>query len=220
MDAGMSDRYELVDPRPIAPSARYTYFLPTAERLEAIGPGDLVKVTMRAVPSSEKWDAERMWVQILSVETAWLEGTLESQPDDMPGVVKGIIVCLPRTYVMDIIFVDPERRATIPPDPRREFWERCLVDQAVLDGEIPVHYLYREEPNQTRDGDEFPDSGWRIRGDLRGVSAEQIAERQVAYVALGAVLNRDDSWLALIDEPAGSAYERDFDRGVFIRLGE
>jgi len=214
----MSDLYEVVDPRPIAPSARYTYFLPPAARLAAIGRGDLVKVTLRAIPASEKWDAERMWVRVQSAESDWLEGTLESEPDDMPLVPRGITVRLPRTHVMDVIFEDPDREETLPPDPRREFWERCLVDQAVLDGELRVHYLYREEPNQTRDGDEFPDSGWRIRGDLRGVLDDQIAERKVAYAALGAVLNHDDSWLALIDEPAGAAFERDFDRGVFIRL--
>jgi hypothetical protein len=75
-----------------------------------------------------------MWVKVLSAESDWLEGTLESEPDDMPLVPKGLTVRLPRTHVMDVIFEDPEREATLPPDPRREFWERCLVDQAVLDG--------------------------------------------------------------------------------------
>lgn len=186
----------------------------------AIDKGDLVKVTMRAIPASDKWDAERMWVKVLSTAPGWLEGSLESQPDDMPRVLRGTTVRLPRTHVMDVIFENPEKEAGLPPDPRREFWERCLVDQAVLDGELPVHYLYREEPKLPQDGDKFADSGWRIRGDLRGVSAEQLAERKIAYVALGAVLNQDDSWVSLIDEPSGAAYEKDFGLGVFLRVDD
>lgn len=72
----------------------------------------------------------------------------------------------------------------------------------------------------TREGDKFPDSGWRVIGDLRNVSEEDIAERKLAYVAIGAVLNRDDSWLHLVDAPVGSAFERDFERGVFVPATE
>ena len=67
-----------------------------------------------------------------------------------------------------------------------------------------------------RDGDKFPDSGWRIRGDTRGKSTEELAARKIAYVALGAVLNKDDTWLHLIDEPAGASFEKDFETGVFV----
>jgi len=36
------------------------------------------------------------------------------------------------------------------------------------------------------------------------------------YVALGAVLNQDDSWLHLIDEPVGARYMRDFRRDTYV----
>jgi hypothetical protein len=210
--------YEIIDPRPIAASARYTYFLPSAARLGAVGNGDLVKVTMRAVPPSDKWDAERMWIKVRSAEPDWLEGTLDSQPDDMPKLSKGASIRVPRTHVIDVLFENADKEKAVPIEPRREFWERCWVDQAVLDGDLPIQYVYREEPEPMQDGDKYPDSGWRIRGDMRGVSEEKLAERKIAYVALGAVLNKDDSWVHLIDEPTGVAYDKNFEQGVFVRL--
>jgi hypothetical protein len=33
---------------------------------------------------------------------------------------------------------------------------------------------------------------------------------------VGVVLNKDDTWLHLIDEPIGARFEKDFERGVFI----
>lgn len=217
----MSGLYEILDPRPIASRAtKYTYFLPAPGRIEAISTGDLVKVTMRAIPPSKNWDAERMWVKVCSASHTWVEGPLESDPCDMPGVVRGATVRVPRTHVMDVIFQDPEIEAALPMDSRREYWERCMVDQVVLDGKLPVHIIWREEPNLTQNDDQFPDSGWRIRGDMRGVSVEELSERKTAYVALGAVLNQDDSWIDFIDEPVGVAYEKDLDRGMFVRLLE
>ena len=215
---GVANLYEIIDPRPIAASARYTYFLPSAARLDAIGKGDLVKVILRAIPASGKWDAERMWIKVCSTEPDWLEGTLESHPDDMPQLSRGASIRVPRTHVIDVLFENAEKEEALPIEPRREFWERCWVDQAVLDGDLPIQYIYREEPEPMQEGDKFADSGWRIRGDMRGVSEKELSERKVAYVALGAVLNKDDSWVHLIDELIGVAYDKNFEQVVFVRL--
>lgn len=209
--------YEIVDPRPFAASAKYTFFLPSPASLDAIGKGDLVKVTLRAVPPSEKWDAERMWIKVTSEGPDWLEGTLDSQPDDMPGVFQGDLIRFQRTHIIDVIFENANKESVFAGKLEREFWERCWVEQAVLDGDLLVQYLYREEPSPMQEGDRYPDSGWRIRGDVRSVKVEDLAKRESAYVALGAVLNKDDSWIHLIDEPIGAAYEKDFETGVFVR---
>jgi hypothetical protein len=208
--------YEIIDPRPIAAQAKYTYFLPHAVELDAIESGDLVKLAFSAIPASEKWGGERMWVRVTSLDREMLEGTLESQPDDMPQLDAGALVAAPRTHLLDIIFENIDRRALPFFEPRREYWERCMVDEAILHQGLSVHYLYRETPDLAGEHDKYADSGWRIRGNMRNTSAEELSNRKAVYVALGAVLNRDDSWLHLIDEPIGSSFERNFETGRYI----
>jgi hypothetical protein len=211
----VAELYEVLDPRPVAAEAPYTFFLPDPEVIKAVCTGDHVKAIVRAVPPSERYDAERVWLRVTSARPDWLEGALDSQPLDMPLLLQGAILRLPRSHVVDVILADPERMPRTV-KPKRQYWARCKVDQCVLDGELKVGYLYREAPDMTKDGDKFPDSGWRIRGDTRGPLIEQLGFRKIAYVALGAVLNRDDTWLHLIDEPVGVRFEKDFEIGIFV----
>jgi len=80
----MDDLFEVLDPRPNAASAPYTFFLPDPELIKAVCKGDHVKAIIRAVPPSEKYDAERMWIRVTSTQPDWIEGTLDSQPHDKP----------------------------------------------------------------------------------------------------------------------------------------
>lgn len=210
--------FTLDDPRPIAEEAPYTFFLPAPARLAAFGVGDLVQVTFRPTISGTKWDAERMWVRVTSTSDEGCRGQLETQPDDMPGLSAGDEVAFQRWHALKIVFDDPENDVRFPHSDAREYWDRCLVDQCVLNGEKLVGYIYREAPDPALacSNDPYPDSGWRIRGDLRGCSHEEVGDREVAYVALGAVLNLDDSWLHLIDEPVGSGFDRDLDLDVYV----
>lgn len=212
----MSELYEVLDPRPNAAEAPYTFFLPDSDLINTVRIGDHVKAIIRAVPPSKTFDAERMWIQVSSIGPDWLEGTLDSQPRDMPNLLRGAPMRLPRSHIIDVLLADPAR-TPLTVKPKREYWDRCMVDQCVVDGELAVGYLYREPPDLTKEGDKFPDSGWRIRGDMRGSLVEQAGSRKVAYVALGLVLNADDSWLHLIDEPVGAKFEKDFGKGVFVR---
>jgi len=89
-----------------------------------------------------------------------------------------------------------------------------MVDRCILDDGVPIYFLYREEPDLARPDDAYPDSGWRIRGDYRALSDDEFDARKQDYVAMGKVLNADDSWLHLIDAPTGSAFLRD-EQGQF-----
>ncbi len=210
--------YIFIDPRPIAAEAPYTYYLPSPETVAAVEPGDLVKVLISAVPPSEEFHAERVWVCVASILGDHFEGTLDSSPCDIPALEQGDALVVERAFIIDVFFVNSARENALPPDPRRWYWERCLVDKCVVDDELPVHYIYREAPDLAKEGDKDPDSGWRVRGDMRNCSKEELEARETQYIAIGSVLNSDDSWLHLIDEPVGSAFVRDFETGSYERV--
>lgn len=204
-------RYTLEDPRPIAKSAPYTFYLPSESDLTKLQPGDLVKLIFCSHPEAKNWNAERMWVEIKEINSNGISGILDNEPSDMPQLKAGAQVQFQSFNIVDIIPVTEGEDAK----PERQYWERCLVDDCVLNDNTPVHFLYREDPD-TPEGDKFPDSGWRIRGDYRGLTDEQIDARKMSYIALGKVLNADDSWLHLIDEPVGSGFIRDFATNIYL----
>lgn len=201
--------YALTDPRPIAEEAPYTFYLPNDAQIAAVGISDAVKLISECHVPVEKWAVERMWVTISAVAGATLTGTLDKDQAEPSAPVKhGDTVTFDRAMLIDIDWAKPDRAP--PPTPRREYWDRCMVDGCILASE-PVDYLYREEPDMTRKGDRYPDSGWRIRAAPDAIERD---EGGPEYIALGKVLNQDDRWLHLIDAPTGSAFQRGED-GTF-----
>ena len=208
-------RHILVDPRPIADDAPYTFLLPSENERLALGKGDLAKLIFVSDPPSDAWEAERMWVEIVALRRGKLIGVLLDEPYDMPHLRPGTRIAFDRDDVIDLEWA--EDRAVPPPraPAHRRYWDRCLVDACVLTGDARVQYLYREDPDAAVEGDTV-DSGWRIRGDYRDCDDDAVETREVCFVAIGAVLNHDDSWLPLIDAPVGSAFLRDWDTGRFV----
>ncbi|GGJ58356.1 DUF2314 domain-containing protein [Sphingopyxis bauzanensis] len=167
---GWFGRYEIEDPRAIAAKVPYTFYLPLEKELLAVSPFDLVKLIFRSIPDSGEWGAERMWVIVTATDGAWLTGTLDNDPLDMPQLRAGDRVTFARRHIIDIDW--SEDRAVPPPNApaRREYWDRCFVDDQILDGRLKVEYLYRQEPDPPGEGDAYPDSGWRFRCDTRSLT--------------------------------------------------
>lgn len=203
--------------------APYTFFLPHPWLINAVRVGDLVKLGFVYDPPGEKYEAERMWVDVQGIVEGRYSGQLVNQPDEPKTDLEySDKVTFTRENILDVLLVDQSRlpdvevdRERLPDLPdEREYWDRCLVDDCVVYDGGPVEYLYRELP-EVLENDKYPDSGWRIRGRQGHASDDEMDQREVSLVALGAVLNRDDSWLHLIDAPTGSAFMRDFESSSY-----
>ena len=137
--------YTLIDPRPIAAEAPYTFFLPSRSEIAAVDKNDLVKLTFEYEGDTEKWAAERMWVLVEKTDGDELRGVLKNHPDEPTSPLKeGDPVAFKREHILAIEWDNPD--GAPPGLNRREFWDRCLVDQCVLDGEEPVEYLIAKNP--------------------------------------------------------------------------
>ena len=200
-------KYIIDDPRPIAEDAPYTFYIPSASKLESIEIGDEVQVIFRSVPIY-RYGGERMWVMLDKIEGENLSGLLSNEPEDMPQLKKGTRIDFFRWQIIDIVWQDPEKMKKLTQEPEKQVWDRCMVDQEVLNGTARVGYLYREEPDLGEEGDKYPDSGWRIRADVRDLTDEEYENPTPAYIAMGKVLNEDDSWLHLIGSEIGSRFLR------------
>ena len=210
-------KYKIEDPRPIKADAPYTFFLPSNDRLNALEVGDSVKIVIQSIPAGLDYDAERMWLEIVSIDGDNIKGSLDNEPFDMPQLKPKDIVKFKRWHVIDYQWQNSEKENQFEQQPTMQRLERCLVDNCVLNRKVPVDYLYREEPDMGNDDDKYPDSGWRIRGDVQLMTDNEYENDDAAYIALGKVLNEDDSWIHLIDEPVGSRFFKNKETGQFER---
>lgn len=204
--------YTLDDPRIVHKEAPYTYYLPSKVRQNSVTAGDSVQLVFKSIPQGLEFGGERMWVGVTEVMSDFVMGKLENIPVDIPQLTLGKVIRFQPFHIIDF-----KTTRDLPADEpsQKQYWHRCFVDRCILDDNVPVYYIYREEPDMDEPGDEYPDSGWRIRGDYRNISDEEFSARGASYIALGKVLNADDSWLHLIDAPIGSAFIRNFETGEY-----
>lgn len=197
----MPDSWWLEDAEARKREAPYTFYKPSPGVVERLAPGDRVKLIFafdaagRNVPA-----AERMWVEVAGVDGGRFTGLLRSEPVHIRGLAAGDPVLFEARHIADTSHDED--------DGLDRFFMRCYVTGRVLWDGVPVGYLYREDP------DTEEDSGWRLMaGDEDDAYMDDPAN--LAFVALGTLLNQDDSFLPLLDAPAGSAFVRDPATGRF-----
>ncbi|WP_170783846.1 immunity protein Imm33 domain-containing protein [Ruegeria lacuscaerulensis] len=201
-----SPSFRLHDPRPTQKENPYTFHLPSEEELAEVGIGTIVKLIFSAVPESGQYDAERMWVIVERRDGSNLLGRLDNTPEDIPALTLGDPVEFKIHHIVGIDWDDPELQMRFSNDFNKWFG-RCFVDDAVLERRARVGYVYRED-SEHEEEDKYPDTGWRIRADVEQLSQEEYDDTPCSYVAIGAVLNRDDSFVHLLSEPVGSRFLR------------
>lgn len=204
--------YHIADPRPLARDNPYTFQMPSAAELLVLAPGNAVKLIFDAVPASEKAGPERMWVTILSRDGNRFTGRLENEPFHIPGLTQGDILSFESHHIIAIYWEDEEVREQF--DDGQDIWfARARVDPRITEEGLPVRFLFREEPAKL-EGSAYPDTGWRLcadeHADLDAIDAP--------YMAIGVVLNRDDSFLELLSAKPGQAFQRPPDATGFLPI--
>jgi hypothetical protein len=189
--------WRLEDAAERAAEHKYTFYKPSAEEIERIRAGENVKlIFLFDSDDSAAPRAERMWVVVDSIDGAGnFTGRLDNTPRWIADLKPGDPIEFRDVHIINTEHDDPDNLV-------RRYLPRCFVTQRVLRDGARVGYLYREEPDNEKD------SGWRLTAGNE--SAEYMDDASnVAFVSLGAVLNRDDSFLELLESPVGSAFVRD-----------
>ena len=91
---------------------------------------------------------------------------------------------------------------------------RCFVSNKILNEDCKVGYLYREESKGAFKND-IMDSGWNL---LSGDESDDYLDNSdnLSIVSLGAILSIDDRFVALLDNPVGSAFVWDKSTSTYV----
>ena len=198
--------WSLRDSSKTARESKYTFFKSSEIDIAQVKPGENVKLIFDFVSEDpEAPEAERMWVIVDEISK---DGTFIGRLDNTPRWIKDLL--LGDTITFDsrhIINTEHDN----PDNLVNKYAKRCFVTNKILLDTQRIGYLYREEP------DTKEDSGWRF---MVGDETDEYMENSdnLQFVSIGAVLSRDDSALSLLEEPAGSTFERIAESGVFRRV--
>ena len=192
----MTKTWQLEDVSDRAIDAKYTYYLPSEEAIKLLSVGDGVKVVFCCDVENDKgWSAERMWVQITKISDGQYEGFLDNDPYYIPDIKAGYLVQFKAKHIIQMSIDDPVSNTV------DQYIPRCYVTESVLNGNKKVTRLFREEPEEN----EEDYSGWTF---LSKEDDESYLDdsKNWRYVSLGAVLNRDDSFIDLLESEFDSEY--------------
>lgn len=209
--------YSVLDPRSDAARAPYTMFLPSPTELEAVNAEDLVKLTLEFA-FAEEWESEAMWVEVETIGEDSLVGVLQDEPTERSSTLKkGDRICFGRHHIMDVRWARPD--AAPPSANHQKFSAHCMADDDILSGIERVEYLFREKPTMQKDGSNHEDSGWRIKCRSDELGETGPTDNAAHFVSIGAVLNKDHSWIHLIDAPVGARFKRANSGDAYFAVG-
>jgi hypothetical protein len=195
--------WRLRDTDPIALESPYTFYKPSREVIARVQVGEIVKLIFDFdSDDAEAPAAERMWVIVERIDANGdFSGRLDNEPYWISDLKAGDPIVFSARHIINTQQDDDDNLV-------EKYIQRCFVTNCVLNESRLVGYLYREEPEREND------SGWRI---MAGDETDEYMDdsSNIAYVSLGAVLNKDDSFLDLLEAPPGSAFERDPDSGKY-----
>jgi len=198
--------WHLVNADEIALLNKYTFYKPSREIIKLVMPGEDVKLIFKFESDDpEAPGAERMWVLVDEIcDGNRFKGRLNNQPRYILDLKPDDPVEFEACHIINTEHDDHNNLV-------ERYIKRCFVTKRVLNEGYKVGYLYREEPDEERD------SGWRITSNTE--PDEYMDDgANIAYVSLGAVLSKDDSFVSLLEHQTGAAFIRDESTGQFIAV--
>jgi hypothetical protein len=200
----------------IQKEAPYTFYRPSEAIIDRLKPEQAtVKLIFRFDPYEQgQPSGERMWVIINAInEDGTYAGTLDNDPFHIKDLKAGDKVTFRREH---IIAYDTLKELDIEDENSgklEKYLKRCFVSNHIMHDDYKVGRLYREA------ADEEEYSGWTLMSDYE--TQEYVDDcTNLQYVAIGVVLNKDNSFIHLLDSPDGAEFARDEVTGGFYSVNE
>lgn len=187
--------------RDIAKENPYTFYVPSDELIKMLEVGHAVQLIFvnDARTETDTMRAERMWVEITHINGKDFIGKLDNKPRENKYLNLGDEIHFKDYHIMSVY--GDELNDPVP-SLATQYWDKCWTTRAIIDKTAPIGYICRTEPC----GDE--DSGWQILSG--GESDEYIDDpNNIQYLALGVILNIDDSFIHLLSSDISTAFEKD-----------
>lgn len=192
----------------------YTFYKPSDEIIDSFKPGE---TTVKLIFSFESDDpeipsAERMWVLLDSIDNYGnYSGTLDNDPFYIKDLKAGNVIEFRKEHIIQYDTLDELNVEDPLSEMIEKFNKKCFVSNHIMEEGYSVGRLYREET----DDEDY--SGWTIMSDYETQDyVDDVSNLQ--FISLGKVLNIDDSFLNLIDEPAGSEFAKDEITGKYFSI--
>lgn len=185
----------------IAKEHPYTFYKPSLKITNQLKKGDIAKVIFEFESvNPDHPTAERMWVLISKIEKDSFTGELDNHPYYIHELFAGDTITFQHKHIIAHSLDITE------PNLVDKYIDRCFVSHRVLYENVPIGFLYKEEP-EILNNRQYKDSGWRI---LSGDESETYLDNpeNSSFVSLGAVLAIDDAIIELLDSKIGSEFIR------------
>ncbi|WP_158825014.1 immunity protein Imm33 domain-containing protein [Mucilaginibacter lacusdianchii] len=194
----------------------YTFYRPSDAVIERLKPeAATVKLIFRFDPYEKgQPSAERMWVIITSVnKDGTYKGTLDNDPYYIKDLKAGDEITFRREHIIQYDTLDELDVEDINAEKVEQYLKKCFVSNHIMLEGYKVGRLYREEL------DEKEYTGWIF---MSGYETQEYVDdpNNLQYIAIGTVLNLDDSFIHLLEAPIGSEFERDKATGTFYLFEE
>jgi len=198
----------------IQKEAPYTFYRPSEAIIDRLKPEEATVKLIFSFDSDEPNvpAAERMWVIVNSInEDGSYTGTLDNDPFHIKDLKAGDKVIFKREHIIDYdtlkkLDIEDENLGKL-----EKYFKKCFVSNQIMHDGYKVGRLYREES----DDEEY--SGWTLMSDYE--SQEYVDDyNNLQYIAIGVVLNKDDSFIHLLDSPVASDFARDEVTNIFYQI--